>query len=127
MKLSSTEIDLIKSNLSVVMTDIEHQLECIEGEMDYEEPETLRLSDMWDCNDLGNWDAMLNSLLRIKELFNKPTGGSMAKKVTTKKATSKKKVASKKATKKAAPKKASSKKVAKRKPVRVKNNNNNNS
>ncbi len=126
MKLSNTEIDLIKDNLNIVITDIDHQIKCIEGEMDYEEPETLRLSDMWDCNDLGNWEAMLNSLLRIQGLFNKPTGGSMAIR-TTKKATSKKKVASKKATKKASAKKASSKKVAKRKPVRVKNNDNNNS
>lgn len=122
MKLSKVDIDLINTNLEVVMTDITHQLDCIEGELDYEEQNTKRLSDMWDCNDLGNWEAMLNSLQRIKGLFNKPTGGSMAIK-TTKKATSKKKVASKKATKKAAPKKAT-KKVVKRKPVRVENNNN---
>jgi hypothetical protein len=123
MKLSQEQIDTINTNLITLMADVEHQLICIEGELDYEKEDTNRLSDMWDCNDSGNWEAMLNSLQRIKELFNKPTGGSMAKK-----ATSKKKVASKKTTKKAAPKKAtkkaSSKKVAKRKPVRVKKESN---
>jgi hypothetical protein len=119
MKLSKEQINLITDNLQVVMTDIDHQLKCIAGELDYEETD-MTLSDMWDCNDLGNWDSMLNSLTKIRELFNKPTGGSMAKKTTTKKAPVKKKVASKKATKKASTKKAPAKKVAKRKPVGVK-------
>jgi hypothetical protein len=75
MKPTKEDIQKAIGQIDTTIESIAHQEKCIEGELDLEdvdeEPSDLRLSDMWDCNDLDNWTSMDANLQEVKDLLVK--------------------------------------------------------
>lgn len=72
MKPTREDIQKAIGKIDTTIESISHQERCIEGELDLEEEESdLRLSDMWDCNDLDNWTSMDANLQEVKDLLVK--------------------------------------------------------
>lgn len=72
MKPTKNDIQTAIGKIETTIESISHQEKCIEGELDLgEEDSDLRLSDMWDCNDLDNWTSMDANLQEVKDLLVK--------------------------------------------------------
>lgn len=70
MKPNKEDIQNAIGKIKTTIESISHQAKCIEGELEYEDND-LRLEDMWDCDDLGNWTAMEDNLEEVKDILEK--------------------------------------------------------